>query len=126
MNPTEAYKIIDAAEWRTAVLAGRYDGSAVDLADGYIHLSTADQLPGTASKHYAGRPDLMLLSVDLKGIEDSIVWEPSRGGALFPHVYGPLPVAAVTLARACAVAADGSFVFATTHGTVVEDGGGAE
>ena len=94
MTETVAYKIIDAAEWREAVAGGVYAGSAVDLADGYIHLSTADQLAETAHKHYAGRENLVLLTVDLTAL-DTIVWEPSRGGALFPHIYGLLPVTAV-------------------------------
>ena len=96
MTDTVAYKIIDAAEWREAVAEGAYAGSAVDLADGYIHLSTAVQLDETARKHYAGRENLMLLTVDLTALDDTIVWEPSRGGALVPHIYGPLPVKAVT------------------------------
>jgi uncharacterized protein (DUF952 family) len=95
MTETTAYKIIDAAEWREAVAEGAYAGSAVDRADGYIHLSTAVQLAETARKHYAGRADLMLLAVDLAALEDTVVWEPSRGGDLFPHIYGPLPVRAV-------------------------------
>ncbi|WP_428151742.1 DUF952 domain-containing protein [Brevundimonas sp.] len=99
MPDTVAYKIIDAAEWREAVAECAYAGSAVDLADGYIHLSTAAQLDETARKHYAGRENLMLLTVDLTALDDTIVWEPSRGGALFPHIYGPLPVKAVTGAR---------------------------
>ena len=96
MTDTVAYKIVDAAEWREAVAEGAYAGSAVDLADGYIHLSTAAQLDETARKHYAGRENLMLLSVDLTALDDTVVWEPSRGGALFPHIYGRLPVKAVT------------------------------
>ena len=95
MSETAAYKIIDAAEWREAVAEGAYAGSAVDLADGYIHLSTADQLTETARKHYAGRDGLMLLTVDLTALGDTVIWEPSRGGALFPHIYGDLPVTAV-------------------------------
>lgn len=98
MTETVAYKIIDAAEWREAVAEGAYGGSSVDRADGYIHLSTAAQLDETARKHYAGRENLMLLTVDLTALEDTIVWEASRGGALFPHIYGDLPVKAVTQA----------------------------
>ena len=94
-----AYKIIDLAEWDAACAAGAYAGSAVDLADGYIHMSTADQLAETAAKHYAGRTGLMLLTVDLTVLGEAVVWEPSRGGALFPHIYGDLPVAAVTTAE---------------------------
>ena len=105
MTDAIAYKIIDAAEWRGAVAEGAYAGSAVDLADGYIHLSTAAQLEETARKHYAGRENLMLLTVDLKSLEDTVVWEPSRGGALFPHIYGDLPVTAVREAAAYTVPA---------------------
>ncbi len=110
--PSVAFKIIAAAEWRHALAEGAYGGSAVDLADGYIHMSTAEQLPTTAEKHYAGQSDLMLLSVDLTQLGDDLVWEPSRGGALFPHLYAALPARSVTLARACAVSPAGQFVFA--------------
>ncbi|WGM29949.1 DUF952 domain-containing protein [Brevundimonas sp. NIBR11] len=99
MTDTTAYKIIDAAEWREAMAEGVYAGSAVDIADGYIHLSTAAQLDETARKHYAGRQNLMLLAVDLAALEGKVVWEESRGGARFPHIYGDLPVSAVTEAR---------------------------
>lgn len=105
MTDTVAYKIIDAAEWREAVAEGAYAGSAVDVADGYIHLSTAAQLEETARKHYAGRDNLLLLTVDLTALGDAVVWEPSRGGALFPHIYGDLPVRAVKEAVAYAVPA---------------------
>ncbi len=90
-----AYKIIDAGEWRRAMARGAYDGSDADRADGYIHLSTADQLAETAAKHYAGRTNLMLLTVDLAALGETLVWEASRGGALFPHIYGSLPLRAV-------------------------------
>ncbi len=95
---TVAFKIVDASEWAVARKAGSYAGSAVDLADGYIHLSTAEQLEETARRHYAGRTDLRLLDVDLDRL-DAVKWEPSRGGVLFPHQYGPLPVAAVLADR---------------------------
>ncbi len=108
---TVAYKILTSDDWRRAVAEGRYEGSAVDLADGYIHMSTADQLAETARRHYAGQADLMLLTVDLGGLDDALVWEPSRGGALFPHLYAPLPAAAVTASRPFAVAEDGAMRF---------------
>ncbi|NBW07308.1 MAG: DUF952 domain-containing protein [Caulobacteraceae bacterium] len=111
-GPAEAFKVVDAAEWAEAEAAGSYAGSAVDLADGYIHLSAEDQLAGTVSKHYAGRQNLLLLTVDLEVLGETIVWEPSRGGALFPHIYGSLPVAAVTAKKAFSVGADGEMVFA--------------
>lgn len=95
MSETVAYKIIDASEWDEAVADGVYTGSAVDRADGYIHLSTAGQLDETARRHYAGRTNLMLLTVDLARLGGTVVWEASRGGALFPHIHGPLPVGAV-------------------------------
>jgi uncharacterized protein (DUF952 family) len=100
MSETLAYKIIDTAEWDVAVSLGTYAGSAVDLADGFIHLSTAEQLEETARKHFAGRRDLTLLTVDLAKLGESVVWEPSRAGALFPHIYGPLPAQAVIRAEA--------------------------
>jgi beta-hydroxylase len=106
-----AYKIVSAADWVSIQAAGGYDGSAVDLRDGYIHLSAADQLAGTAAKHYAGRVDLRLLDVDLASYGQAIVWEPSRGGALFPHLYGRLSVASVSRVRAFYVRQDGEMVF---------------
>jgi len=106
-----AYKIVDAAEWRAAVAEGRYDGAAVDLADGYIHMSTEAQLAETARRHFAGRTNLLLLNVDLSRFGDDLIWEPSRGGELFPHLYAPLPVATVTASRALSVTADGEMTF---------------
>ncbi|HEX8472318.1 MAG TPA: DUF952 domain-containing protein [Brevundimonas sp.] len=111
-HPKEAFKIVDAGEWAVAEATGSYAGSAVDLTDGYIHLSAADQLAGTVRKHYAGRENLLLLTVDLTGLGEALIWEPSRGGALFPHFYGPLPVAAVTATKTFSVGADGAMVFA--------------
>lgn len=105
--PGIAFKIIDRPDWRGMLAEGRYDGSEADRADGYIHLSTEAQLPGTAAKHYAGREDLMLLTVDLAAVADSLAWEPSRGGDLFPHLYGPLPRSAVTETRELRVDAEG-------------------
>lgn len=106
-----AYKVVAADEWRAAVAEGRYEGSAVDLADGYIHMSTEDQLAETLRKHYAGQADLLMLSVDLTRFGDDLVWEPSRGGALFPHLYAPLSVAAVTASRRLSVTTDGEIIF---------------
>ncbi|MBX9575202.1 MAG: DUF952 domain-containing protein [Caulobacteraceae bacterium] len=103
---TTAFKIVDAAEWALAQGSGAYAGSAVDLSDGYIHLSTAQQLEETARRHYAGRGSLRLLEVDLNRL-DSVKWEASRGGALFPHQYGPLPVDAVLSDRPMSVSAGG-------------------
>ena len=90
-----AYKLVDGGEWAEARTAGAYGGSAVDRADGYIHMSTADQLAETARRHYRGRGDLVLATVDLTGLGPSLRWEASRGGAMFPHLYGDLPMTAV-------------------------------
>jgi uncharacterized protein (DUF952 family) len=106
-----AYKIVDAAEWRAAVAEDRYDGAPVDLADGYIHMSTEAQLAETARRHFAGRGDLLLLTVDLTRFGDELMWEPSRGGDLFPHLYAPLPVAAVSGSRALSVSVEGEMAF---------------
>ncbi|HWQ85812.1 DUF952 domain-containing protein [Brevundimonas sp.] len=106
-----AYKLVDRAEWAAAQEAGAYAGSAVDRADGYIHLSNADQLVETARRHYAGRTGLMLVTVDLHPLGDALKWEASRGGALFPHLYAPLPVAAATHERPLSVDAGGVMHF---------------
>lgn len=108
--PTVAWKILSVADWKLLVAEGRYEGSPVDLADGYIHLSAADQLEATASKHYAGQSDLMLVEVDLNAIADDVVWEPSRGGALFPHIYGVLPLSATRNPKPLSVTADGQMI----------------
>jgi beta-hydroxylase len=108
--PDVAFKILSRADWRAALAEGRYDGSAVDLTDGYIHLSAADQLEATAAKHYAGQADLMLVEVDLTALGEGLIWEPSRGGALFPHIYGALPIAATRDARGLSVTADGRMI----------------
>jgi uncharacterized protein (DUF952 family) len=81
------YKLLRAAEWSELEAAGTTAGAPIDRADGYIHFSTAEQLPGTLEKHFAGERDLMLLAVDADGLGDALVWEPSRGGELFPHLY---------------------------------------
>ena len=92
---TTIYKICTAAEWREAEQAGAYRGSAVDHRDGFIHFSTAGQAAETAARHFAGQRDLVLIAVDAAALGERLKWEPSRGGALFPHLYGELPVAAV-------------------------------
>jgi len=89
------YKIMAASEWAAAQAAGVYAGSAHDRRDGFIHFSTAAQVAETAAKHFAGQADLVLLAVDPGRFGDVLKWEASRGGALFPHLYGPLPADAV-------------------------------
>jgi uncharacterized protein (DUF952 family) len=81
------YKILSAAEWRDASAKGVFEGSAVDIKDGFIHLSTARQLRETAARHFAGQDGLVLVAFAEEVLEP-LKWEPSRGGDLFPHVYG--------------------------------------
>lgn len=111
-----AYKLVDRAEWAAAQADGAYAGSTVDRADGYIHMSTAEQLAETARRHYAGGSDLVLVTVELTALGAGLKWEASRGGALFPHLYGPLPVAAATAERLLSVDNDGVMVFADGEG----------
>ena len=82
-----AYKVLTADQLHTLEHEGSFAGAPVDLADGYIHLSTADQLAGTIDKHFAGQSGLQLVAVDLEALADKVKWEESRGGALFPHIY---------------------------------------
>ncbi len=102
------YKILDAPAWTAALAAGVFEGSPVDHADGYIHFSTAGQAQETARRHFAGRADLLLLTVEADRLGEALRWEPSRGGDLFPHLYGVLPASAVTAARPIALGADGA------------------
>ena len=99
-HPATAFKILTAGQWEAFQRAGIFAGAPVDLADGYIHLSAADQVQGTLDKHFVGQDGLMLAEVDLAVLGDAVRWEVSRGGALFPHIYGPLPMAAVIATRA--------------------------
>jgi uncharacterized protein (DUF952 family) len=94
------YKLLSAAEWAAAEAQGHCDGSADDRRDGFIHLSGPDQVVETARRHFSGQTGLVLLAVDPDRLGEDLRWEPSRGGAFFPHVYGPLPVHAVVAAYA--------------------------
>jgi beta-hydroxylase len=98
--PATAFKILTGEEWARFLADGRFEGSPVDRADGFIHLSAADQVEATLARHFAGRTGLILAELDLAALGDSVRWEESRGGALFPHVYGVLPLAAVSEAKA--------------------------
>jgi uncharacterized protein (DUF952 family) len=84
------YKIMSKQEWETAQAQGTYEGSEVDRKDGFIHLSAAHQVRATAEKHFSGKTDLVLISVSEESLGPSLKWETSRGGDLFPHIYGPL------------------------------------
>ncbi|MDE1568759.1 DUF952 domain-containing protein [Aquabacter sediminis] len=105
------FKIAPAALWAEAEAAGRFGGAPVDLADGYIHFSTAAQVAETARKHFAGQGDLLLVAVDATALAEGLRWEVSRGGALFPHLYGPLPLSAVLWVKPLPLGADGVHAF---------------
>jgi uncharacterized protein (DUF952 family) len=92
---TIIYKICPAALWREAERAKIFRGSPADREDGYIHFSTAGQVEATLAKHFAGQRNLLLIAVDAQALGAALKWETSRGGALFPHLYGALPLAAV-------------------------------
>jgi uncharacterized protein (DUF952 family) len=106
--PSLVYKIATAELVAAAAASGSFTGMPIDHSDGYIHLSTAAQLPETLALHFRGQGDLVLLAVRTDAVAGDLKWEPSRGGALFPHLYGPLPMAAVAWTAPLAVAADGS------------------
>jgi uncharacterized protein (DUF952 family) len=106
------YKIVDAQSWSAAVGQGRFDGAAIDLADGFIHFSTRAQVQETAAKHFAGQEGLLLVAVATLDLGDALVYEPSRGGALFPHLYGPLPTALARFALPLPLRPDGAHDFA--------------
>src|SRR5262245_46823920 len=89
---TVIYKICDREEWEKALIDGAFLGSAVDLRDGFIHFSAAPQLRETARRHFAGRSDLVLIAVEADTLGQGLRWEKSRGGDVFPHLYGALDV----------------------------------
>lgn len=101
------YKILPRAEWSAAQAAGRFEGSAVDRQDGYIHFSTAAQAKETARRYFAGLADLVVLEVEGDDLGPALTWEPSRGGDLFPHLYGPLDAAHVRAVHDAPLDADG-------------------
>jgi uncharacterized protein (DUF952 family) len=101
------YKILDRTSWDAARARGVFEGSPVDLADGFIHFSTADQATETARRHFRGQGDLVLLGVEAEALGEALKWEPSRGGALFPHLYGPLTLHHVRFEKGLELDADG-------------------
>jgi uncharacterized protein (DUF952 family) len=105
------YKICPEGLWREAERAGAFRGAPVDSRDGYIHFSTAEQAAETAARHFAGAGDLLLVAVDAGALGASLRWEPSRGGALFPHLYGPLPLSAVRWVKPLPLGPGGTHVF---------------
>ncbi|MGB9370218.1 MAG: DUF952 domain-containing protein [Xanthobacteraceae bacterium] len=110
MNAT-VYKICDSALWREAERAGVFTGAPVDHADGFIHFSTAEQAAETAARHFAGKNDLLLMAVDAAALGSALRYEPSRGGQLFPHLYGTLALSAVRWVKPLPLGAGGRHVF---------------
>lgn len=108
---TLIYKISPGKDWQQAEARGRFSGAPVDLADGFIHFSTAEQVRETAAKHFAGQDGLVLVAVEAEALGEGLKWEPSRGGALFPHLYGELEMSAVRWVRELPLGADGAHLF---------------
>jgi uncharacterized protein (DUF952 family) len=111
MKAGPIYHMCKREEWDAARAAGRYQGSSQDLADGFIHFSTAAQIIESAAKHRAGQGGLVLIEVDSAGLGDALRWEPSRSGQLFPHVYGGLPLDAVRRVATLPLGAQGRHIF---------------
>lgn len=95
-GPRTIYRLLAKRDWQAAEQAGTFLGTEHDRRDGFIHFSTAPQVAETARRHYAGEAELLLLGVSVAALGAALRWEPSRGGALFPHLYAALPLAAVT------------------------------
>ena len=108
---TLIYKITSETLWRSALAAGVFAGAPVDLADGFIHFSTADQVQETADKHFTGQTDLLLAAFEAEALGEALRWEPSRGSQLFPHLYASLPTAAAAWVKPIALGADGKHDF---------------
>ena len=105
------YKIVSRSLWSVAEATGTFTGAPVDISDGYIHFSTAAQVRETAAKHFAGQTELLLAAIDPADLAPALQWEPSRGGALFPHLYGALPLVNVQWVKPLPIGPDGSHLF---------------
>lgn len=105
------YKIVPEALWQEARQTGVFHGAGIDQKDGFIHFSTADQVKQTAALHFAGQTGLVLVAVDISNFGDKLVFEPSRGGALFPHLYADLPLSAVLWEAALPLDDAGTHIF---------------
>jgi uncharacterized protein (DUF952 family) len=112
--PALIYKIVAAGEWADAISRGVFEGSAVDIKDGFIHFSAPHQVRETAARHFAGQYDLLLVAFDAERLGPALKWEASRGGHLFPHLYVPLDPALAASAEALPVDAAGRHVFPKT------------
>jgi len=98
-------------DWAAALVSGKIAPAPIDATDGYIHLSTEEQVLETARLHFAGRDDLVAVQFDADDFDNALQWETSRGGALFPHLYAELPAAKANIARRLVAAAGGAYEF---------------
>jgi uncharacterized protein (DUF952 family) len=110
-QPDHAWKILTTEQKDSLLSEELFHGAPVDLADGYIHLSAEPQVAGTLDKHFAGQSGLWLARVDLAALGDAVRWERSRGDALFPHIYAPLPLSAVTALGPLQRGSDGTIAY---------------
>jgi uncharacterized protein (DUF952 family) len=111
MDETLVFKILTRQQWDAAQAEGIFRGAPIDVQDGYIHFSTAGQARETAAKHFAGQNGLLLAAVIAAALGDRLVYEVSRGGALFPHLYGPLHLSHVLWVKPLSVGANGLHEF---------------
>ena len=116
MTKTTIYKIAPRDLWAQAEATGNFTGAPVDIADGYIHFSTHEQVRETAAKHFAGQADLLLISVDARALGVALKYEASRGGALFPHLYDVLPASAVVKVEPLTLDDNGLHIFPELEG----------
>jgi uncharacterized protein (DUF952 family) len=105
------YKICPKALWHDAEKAGLFNGAPIDIQDGYLHFSTAEQVRETAAKHFVGQSDLLLIAIDTDALGPALRYEPSRGGDLFPHLYAPLAMSAVLWVKPLPLGSDGYHIF---------------
>lgn len=110
-RPAIIYKIVTREQWRIAEKAGFFDGAPVDLADGYIHFSTAETVAATAAKHFAGQNDLLLVAANAADLGKELRYEVSRGGAYFPHLYDRLSLSSVAWIKELPLNQDGHHLF---------------
>jgi uncharacterized protein (DUF952 family) len=109
------YKIVDRENWHQAIEAGRFDGAAVDLTDGFIHFSTDEQVAETLRLHFPGVSNLMLIAVETSRLGENLKWEPSRGGELFPHLFAPLRLGDAVWSKELPLGSDGNHVLPSLH-----------
>jgi uncharacterized protein (DUF952 family) len=108
------YHMCRKEEWEQALKKGNYSGSSQDRKDGFIHFSSKEQIVASAAKHRAGQSDILLLTVHQCSLGNALKWEKSRGGDLFPHLYGDLPISLVTSVTPLPLGKDGKHIFPET------------